>query len=87
LISDSALKDLNSLETKIREQIKSSLKELEVNPFRKRPKADIKKLKGLKDPELYRLRIRDYRIVFSVNGKFVNITHIIKRSKVYQNLD
>ena len=86
-ISDSALRDLNSLESKIKERIKSSFKELGKDPFQKRAKADVKKLKGLKNPDLYRLRIGDYRIVFTIDRKDIKVTHILKRSKVYKGLD
>jgi len=86
-ISYSALKDLNSLDNRIKKRIKFSLKGLEEDPFRRRAKADIKKLRGLKNPDLYRLRVGDYRIVYVIAKKKVKITHILKRSKVYEGLE
>ncbi len=87
VIADSAVKELKILDAKLTERIKISLRGLEEDPFRKRPKADIKKLHGLKDPVLYRLRIGDYRIIYAVEGKNVRITHILKRSDAYKVLD
>lgn len=87
LLSDSAVKELSVLENWTKQRIKSSLKELSKNPFRKRAGADIKKLKGLKNPDLYRLRVGNYRIIYAIDKNFVKITHIIKRSKVYEMLD
>jgi mRNA interferase RelE/StbE len=54
-----------------RDRIKLALRNLENDPFRNRPKADIKKLEGTKGREsLYRLRIGDYRAVYAVEGEY-----------------
>lgn len=86
-ISETAARELDSLDSNLIERIRSSIKELDIDPFRSRPKADIKKLKGPKNPFLYRLRIGNYRIIYTVEGKEVKITHILKRSAVYKLLD
>lgn len=86
-ISVSGLNELNSLDKKTTERIKSVLRELENDPFRTRSKTDIKKLKGFKDPDMFRLRVGDYRIVYTVEGKNVKITHVLKRSSVYKGLE
>jgi len=87
IIADSAVKELKVLDAKLTERIKIHLKELEEDPFRKRPKADIKRLHGLKDPILYRLRVGEYRIIYAIGEKNVKITHILKRSDAYKVLD
>lgn len=87
LISETAQKQLYELDRKISETIKSSLKELGENPFRRRSGVDIKKLKGSKNPDFYRLRIGNFRAIYCVTGNDVKITEIIKRSKVYEWLD
>jgi len=86
-IADSVLKELNSLDRQTKERIKSALKELWEDPFRAHPKADIKKLKGFRNPDMFRLRVGDYRIVYAIEGKEVKITHVLKRSAVYKGLE
>jgi len=75
---------LKELDEDTRHRIKSALKNLEDDPFKNRPKADIKKLRGTKGREdLYRLRIGDYRAIYAVESKTVWVTEIIERKKGY----
>lgn len=87
LISETAIKQLNSLNSKIRERLKSGIKELESSPFLSRPKADIKKLHKLTKHDLYRLRIGDYRVVYGVENNDIKIIKIFIRGKGYEWLD
>ena len=86
-VSDSALKELRDLDKQLTERIMVALNELEDDPFKARPKADIKKLKGFRNPDMFRLRVGDYRIVYTVLRNEVKITHILKRSTIYKGLD
>ncbi len=80
-----AVKFLKELDKDTGYRIKSALRNLENDPFRKRPKADIKKLEGTKGREdLYRLRIGDYRVVYAVEGNTVWVTEIFLRGKGYR---
>ena len=72
---------------KTRSVIKKHLKELENNSFEKRAKTDIKKLKGFKNPEFYRLRVGKFRIIYVIDGRKVKVTDIITRGKGYKWLD
>lgn len=87
LLSPVAGKFLSGMDEKTRERIKAGLRNLGEDPFRRRPKADIKKLEGSRNPELYRMRIGDFRALYAVIGKDVRITEIIKRGKGYEWLD
>lgn len=87
MVSETALRTLAELDKKTAERIKSSLTELENDPFQPRPKADIKKLHGFGKPEMYRLRIGDFRAIYFIINKDVNITSIITRGKGYEWLD
>jgi mRNA interferase RelE/StbE len=87
LISETARRQLYELDSKNMERIKTSIKELESNPFSNRPKADVKKLKGSRSPELYRLRVGDFRIIYTVTSNDIKISEIIRRSKGYEWLD
>jgi mRNA interferase RelE/StbE len=82
-----AVKFLRELDADTRDRIKLALRNLENDPFRNRPKADIKKLEGTKGREnLYRLRIGDYRAVYAVEGNTVWVTEIFLRSKGYRRI-
>ncbi len=87
LISETAIKELSKLEPEIKERIKNKLLLLEEDPFKSRPLADIKKLKGFSNPFLYRLRIGDYRLIYTIQEKFVKIVHIFPRGKGYAWLE
>ena len=82
-----AVKLLRELDADTKDRIKLALKNLENDPFRNRPKADIKKLEGTKGREnLYRLRIGDYRAVYAVEGNTVWVTEIFLRRKGYRRI-
>jgi len=56
---------------------------LEDRPKLKRAGADIKKIRDV-DPEAYRLRIGDYRVIYAVEEDTVWITEIMLRGKGYR---
>ncbi len=86
-IHPSAVKYLRELDTDTKDRIKLALKNLENDPFRNKPKTDIKKLGGTKGREnLYRLRIGDYRAVYAVEGNTVWVTEIFLRGKGYRGI-
>jgi mRNA interferase RelE/StbE len=87
IISESALKQVRKLERESIHRIKKHLPVLKEDPFKKRSGADIKKLKGFKNPELYRLRVGDYRLVYSALKNKVKITEVFHRSRGYSWLD
>jgi mRNA interferase RelE/StbE len=80
------VKFLRSLDKKKRDKIKDSLRILGEDPFTKRPKADIKKLKGTRGRrDLYRVRIARHRVIYSVEDNIVWVTDIFIRSKGYKS--
>ena len=82
-----AVKFLKELDAVTGDRIKSALRNLENDPFRKRPKTDIKILDGTKGrDDLYRLRIGDYRAVYAVEGNTVWVTEIFLRGKGYRDI-
>ena len=87
LVSETALKFLRQLELQLSNRIKEGLKELENDPFRPRPKADIKKLHGFEKPEMYRIRIGDFRAIYFVIGNEIKVTEIMRRGKDYEWLE
>ncbi len=83
LVSGTFRKQFGELSEKMRNRIKAGLKELEKEPFKPRPNADIKPLKGTK-PQKYRLRIADYRIVYCVESDVIKVIEIFKRGRGYR---
>lgn len=81
-IHKSALKELNSLPTFIRSKIMNACKSMANDPF----EGDVKPLTGLSG--VFRKRVGDYRIVFSVNfaENEVLIIKVGKREKFYEDL-
>lgn len=87
LISETAIKQLNKLETKDNDRIKQALLVLKEEPYRARPKADIKKLKGFTNPSLCRLRIGDFRVIYVIAEDAVKVTEVFHRGKGYSWLE
>ena len=82
LISETARRQLNRLAFVYQERIKAALGELKEDPYRPRPKADIKRIKGPKR-DYYRLRIGNYRAMYVIEGKDVKVAKILPRSSAY----
>ena len=49
----------------------------------KLPLGDIKRLKGRNSPQLYRLRIGDYRAVFCIDEDKIKILKVDNRGDIY----
>lgn len=77
-----AAKSLNKLPKPIVKRILDKISELEDNP---KP-AGSKKLQGY---ELYRLRVGDWRVIYSIEEKvlLILVVSIKSRGKVYKNLE
>lgn len=86
LLSRVAIKELSMFGSDAG-RIKERLKALSEDPYRPRPRADIKKLSATARPEFYRLRIGDYRVVYCIEDDKVKITEIFKRSRGYSWLE
>ncbi|MHA1730198.1 MAG: type II toxin-antitoxin system RelE family toxin [Promethearchaeota archaeon] len=79
-LTDSALRELKKLPHLISKRIYNKIYELVENPFKI---SGIKKLVG---KPYYRLRIGDYRAIFTLNKKnsFVFILKIAQRKNIYK---
>ncbi len=73
---EKAYNSLNKLEPSISRRILKKVDELSENPFSK----DIKKLKRSDD---FRLRIGDYRVIFSIEQNIVQILKVGHRKNIY----
>jgi len=75
---EKALGELGSLEKHIAGRIIKKVKELSDNLFSK----DIKRLKGSDD---FRLRVGDYRIIFSIESDTITILKVGHRKNIYDS--
>lgn len=82
LLSRTAIRQLMALPPDSRKHVKRTLSELEEDPYRSRPKADIKRLKGT-SRYYYRMRIGNYRAIYVIEGYAVKVAKILPRSKAY----
>jgi mRNA-degrading endonuclease RelE of RelBE toxin-antitoxin system len=78
---------IRELDPRQRERLKLRLGELEFDPFRARPKADIKNCGKHHGMVFYRLRIGDFRAVYVVEGNDVKVTEIFRRGRGYRWVD
>lgn len=81
-LTKSAKKDLRKLPKKIQIRIIEALKMLGVNPLSELLK--VKKLRG--EDSLYRIRVGDYRIVYTVENKklVILVIKIGHRKEIYR---
>lgn len=82
-LSETAARQLRRLPAKTRERIVRALRVLEEDPFRPRPRADIRPIEGT-DPRKYRVRVGDYRIVYAVAGSTVKVIEVFIRGRGYR---
>jgi mRNA interferase RelE/StbE len=81
----SVVKYLRELDRKTADRIKMALYQLQLNPFRGRPGADIKRLKGTKGrQDFFRLRVGNYRVVYTTEGNMILVTDIFRRERGYR---
>ena len=84
VLSGRAAKEYSKLLKQLQKRIKKSLYELGAGSKR----LDIKKLKGTGDREdLYRLRVGDYRITYSIEPDEIRVIRIDHRGKGFSWLD
>ena len=50
------------------------------------PLGDVKPLAGKKNPQLYRLRVGNYRIIFAIEQDIINILIVDNRGDVYNKV-
>ncbi len=82
-LSETATRQLRKLHPEQRNRIVRGLRVLEEDPFRPRPKADIRPIEGT-DPRKYRIRIGDYRAVYAVIRREVKILEVFTRGRGYR---
>ena len=75
-ITKTAVKDIKKLDTSTRERILAGINKL--------PLGDVKRLQGYRN--YYRLRIGDFRIIFSLNKDTITIMTVLPRGEVYKNI-
>lgn len=63
-----------------------TLKQQIITAIEKIPEGDIVRLKGNNIPPLYRLRVRDYRILFEMNEILITIWQVDSRGDIYKNV-
>lgn len=73
---EGAIRELEKLEPIISRRIFKKVDELLIDPFSK----DIKRLKGRDD---FRLRVGDYRVIFSIENNIIQIIKVGHRKNIY----
>ncbi|MCL2630760.1 MAG: type II toxin-antitoxin system RelE/ParE family toxin [Firmicutes bacterium] len=76
-ISPKMQKYIDGLDEPLKSRIKKSVAKLASEP----PEGDIKRMSGLSG---YRLRVGDYRILFSVENKTIYIHEVGPRGQIYK---
>lgn len=74
---EKAIENLEKLEPALSQRIFKKVEELSSDPFSK----DIKRLKG---SDYFRLRVGDYRIIFSVERNLIIILKVGHRKNIYE---
>jgi len=85
LVSRTFQKSFHELPKNTQDRIRKHLRELKEYPVTSRPHCNIKVL-HYTDPRKYRLRIGEYRIIYLIDKKKVNVVELIKREVGYGRL-
>jgi len=86
LVSKTFQHKFNQIQKNLQNNIRKSLKELQIDPFTPRSNCDVKSLKDTR-PKKYRLRIGNYRVIYIVDQKEIKIIDLIKREIGYSRLE
>lgn len=82
-LSETAARQLRKVPRDVQARVAKGLRALEEDPFRSRPKADIRVIEGT-EPRKYRLRIGDYRAVYAVEKDQVKVIEVFVRGRGYR---
>ena len=85
LVSGTFQKQFDDIPKQFQENIRKGLKELGNDPYEPRSGADIKSVEGT-NPQKYRMRVGEYRIVYRIEGKVVKVIEVFPRGRGYRNL-
>jgi len=79
--SNRAAKFVKRLEQKSKDRIEKKTRELQENPFPK----EAMRVESYKDYKIFRVRVGDFRILYSVDfkDKLIIIVDVGKRNKIY----
>lgn len=75
-ITKTAVKDIKKLDTPTRERVLKGIYRL--------PLGDVKRLQGYVN--YYRLRIGDFRVIYSVSGEAIIVSAVLPRGEVYKHI-
>jgi mRNA-degrading endonuclease RelE of RelBE toxin-antitoxin system len=79
LLSSHAQREFTDLDNRTRDRIRSALER-----FASSGRGDLKNLRGVRGgPDLYRLRVGDYRVVLDLSPTQIKVTRIIHRGEGY----
>jgi len=84
LVSKTFQKQFHALPTDFQKRIRAALAELGNDPFKPRPGADIRPLQDTRPPK-HRLRVGEYRIIYHVEGKTVEVIELFRRGRGYRD--
>ena len=73
----SAVKELGKLDKSVSSRIYKDVESLKDNLYSK----DVKRLRASND---FRLRLGDYRIIFSIDGNIINVLKVGHRKNIYR---
>ena len=83
LVSRTVRAQLDDLPSKERRRVVRALAALGENPLAPRPGCDIKKLEAT-EPAKYRLRVGDWRGVYSIEPEVVRVIELFRRGRGYR---
>ena len=85
LITRTFQKSFHELPKNTQDRIRKHLQQLKEDPLTPRPHCNIKVLQDT-NPRKYRLRVGEYRIIYLIEKKKVNVIELIKREIKYSRL-
>jgi mRNA-degrading endonuclease RelE of RelBE toxin-antitoxin system len=85
-VSKTFQRKFQQLQKNFQNPLRKSLKELQTDPYTYRSNCDIKTLTDTR-PKKYRLRVGNYRVIYTIEKKEVKVIDLIKREVGYGRLE
>jgi mRNA-degrading endonuclease RelE of RelBE toxin-antitoxin system len=82
-VSSTFARQFKRLPADSQRRIRKGLAALRTDPFTPRSGADIKRMAGT-DPVKHRLRIGDFRLIYTVDGRAVKVIELFTRGRGYR---
>lgn len=79
--------EMRYLPPEVKRPVRAALRNLIVDPLGRVPRLDVRRLRTRHPPDLYRLRIGEWRVVYTFDAENLYVFRVFHRSEGYDWMD